>query len=517
MNRKRMNPTRMNRRTPAILAIFLIALTLGTFARAVRNEFVGWDDPNTISSNPRVNHPSFDSIAFYWAHSDGGLYVPFTYTLWIALAAIARVRGAGGSVALNPWIFHSASVVIHALGVMLVFSILRRLRASDLAAFFGAALFAVHPLQVESVAWASGAKDLLGGMFSLLVIDQFLRGSKRNYAIALIAMILGVLSKPTAVVAPVIAAILAIGILNRPARKTLNSLAPMFVIGLACVAWSRAVQPAYEPTWTPLWTRPLIALDAIAFYLCKLFVPAKLAVIYGRTPRAAVESGAIYYAWLLPAIIAVILWQLRRRSHWLVCAALVMLAGLLPVSGLTRFMFQIHSTVADHYMYLPMLGPAMALAWLVDRYANRPAAATIVAAGLCLFAVLSVIQLGTWRNSIALFNRAIDVTPNSATAHSNLGVAYAAANQLDRAISHFETAVRLSRGQNRLAHTNLAQAYLFRHDFEQAAYHAREALRLAQLEPPNLRNTGWEEQLLTAALAQLQQRGAATTDSTTQP
>jgi tetratricopeptide (TPR) repeat protein len=107
------------------------------------------------------------------------------------------------------------------------------------------------------------------------------------------------------------------------------------------------------------------------------------------------------------------------------------------------------------------------------------------------------------------------VTPNSATAHSNLGVAYAAANQLDRAVPHFETAVRLSRGQNRLAHTNLAQAYLFRHDYEQAAYHAREALRLAQLEPPDLRNTAWEEQLLAAALAQLRhQRDAAAATST---
>jgi hypothetical protein len=512
-----MNRTRMTRRKPAILALLLIALTLATFARAVPNDFVGWDDPDTISSNPRLNPPSFDSIVYYWTHSDGGLYVPVTYTLWVALAAIARVRGADGSVSLNPWVFHGASVVIHILSVLLVFSILRRLRAPDVAAFFGAALFAVHPLQVESVAWASGAKDLLGGMFTLLMIDQFLRGSKTGWVLALVAMILGVLAKPITVVAPAIAAILAIGILQEPARKTFQSLAPMFAIALACVAWSRAVQPAYDPTWTPLWTRPLIALDAIAFYLCKLFVPTKLAVIYGRTPRAAVESGAIYYAWLLPAIVAVILWQLRRRSRWLVCAGLVMLVALLPVSGLARFMFQIHSTVADHYMYLPMLGPAMALAWLVDRHGHRPAAATIVTGGLCLFAVVSVVQFGYWRNSIALFNRAIVVTPNSATAHSNLGVAYAAAGELDRAVPHFETAVRLSRGQNRLAHTNLAQAYLFRHDYEQAAYHAREALRLAQLEPPDLRNTRWEEQLLAAALTQLQQRGATTTRSATQP
>src|SRR5207249_4696877 len=116
-------------------------------------------------------------------------------------------------------------------------------------------------------------------------------------------------------------------------------------------------------------------------------------------PHAVVASGAIKYTWMLPAIIAVIVCQLGKTGPCLLCAALVFLAGVLPVSGLARFMFQIHSTVSDHYMYLPMLGPAIALAWLASR---QPTRVTFVAfsAGLGLFAAISIVQLGHWRDSI---------------------------------------------------------------------------------------------------------------------
>ena len=298
-------------------------------------------------------------------------------------------------------------------------------------------------------------------MFTLLMIDQFLKhsqhASRARYLIALFAMILAVLSKPGAVVAPAIAAVLAIGILRRSTRSTLFSLFPMFAIAIACIIWSRAAQPSYDPTWTPLWTRPLIAADAIAFYLCKLFVPVGLALIYGRTPRQVVSSGAIYYTWLLPAIAAVIVWQLRRSGRWLICAALVFVIALAPVLGFARFMFQIHSTVADHYMYLPMLGPAIALTWFACRWQSR-AVLFGFAVVIVLLAGVSVVQIGHWHDSIALFRHSVEVNPRSATAYSNLGVAFASAGRMDDALPCFEHAVALS-PDNRLAHTNLARAY----------------------------------------------------------
>jgi tetratricopeptide (TPR) repeat protein len=251
-------------------------------------------------------------------------------------------------------------------------------------------------------------------------------------------------------------------------------------------------------TWTPLWTRPLIALDALSFYICKLLVPTDLALIYGRTPVEAVTQRWIYYTWLLPAIAAIIVWQVRRPAPWAAAAALVFVIALLPVLGFTRFMFQIHSTVADHYMYLPMLAVALVMAGLVDRFGGSAAFNLAAAAMLILLAVMSVVQLGYWRDGVALFRRAVDVNPRSATARSNLGVALAGANQLDDALEHFRAAVAISPA-NRLAHTNLAQAYLFRGDLARAAQHANFAIRLAEDEPPHLRDTSWEQEILRRA------------------
>jgi len=159
-------------RAAAISLIILV--TAATFGRAVGNDYVSWDDRDTIAENPRVKEPSYDNVAYYWSHSSGGLYAPVTYSYWAALSWLAR--------GVDPRVYHAASVVLHACAALLVFAVVRQLVASDAAACAGALLFAVHPVQVESVAWASGAKDLLAGLFSLAMIDQFLRFTAKRQA-----------------------------------------------------------------------------------------------------------------------------------------------------------------------------------------------------------------------------------------------------------------------------------------------------------------------------------------------
>lgn len=493
----------------------LIILTALVFWGALGHEFVGWDDPQTLWQNPLMNPPTFDGLKRIWSSAESGLYVPVTYTLWWQLAGIARVAGNSGVSSLNPAVFHSASIAVHAINAALAFALIRRLVRCDTAAFLGAALFALHPVQVEAVAWASGLKDLLGGMFSLIVIlllhGASLQGNRTHaasaiagddeshpvlkYCLALVAMCLGVLAKPGVVVAPVIAGILLVGFRRAAARQTLLMLVPFLTIAGACIVWARIVQPTFDATRTPLWTRPLIALDALSFYICKLFVPVNLAVIYGRTPREAVAAGWIYYTWLLPAIAAVIIWRLRMLGPWLVCGALVFVVALLPVLGLVRFMFQIHSTVADHYMYLAMVGPAIFLAGIMLRWPARlPRLACGI--GVSAMAIASVVQLRYWRDSVTLFGRVVEINPRSATAHSNLGVALAARNRMPDAVTHFRAAVLIS-PENRLAHTNLAQAYLAAGDRELAAYHAKLAISIARrTEPEKLLDISWEQEIL---------------------
>src|SRR5262245_17535649 len=148
--------------------------------RMCSHEFIDWDDNMTITGNARMNPPTLATLKYYWTHGEYGLYIPGTYTVWAGLSAIARTaeedtRG----IRLNPLVFHTANVLLHATAALAAFALLIRLcrgdtgangrtatQGSPLPAFIGAALFAVHPLQVESVGWISGMKDVLCGLFS---------------------------------------------------------------------------------------------------------------------------------------------------------------------------------------------------------------------------------------------------------------------------------------------------------------------------------------------------------------
>ena len=130
--------------------LVLVAITFATFSPVLRNDFVAWDDPQTIIEHPGVNPASFSAVIRYWQEPLSGLYVPLTYTVWSAIGSVAR--DAAGT--LHAWPFHLASVVVHCVSAGLVFSILRQLLHEDWPAFVGALLFALHPLQVEPIAWA---------------------------------------------------------------------------------------------------------------------------------------------------------------------------------------------------------------------------------------------------------------------------------------------------------------------------------------------------------------------------
>ena len=246
-------------------------------------------------------------------------------------------------------------------------------------------------------------------------------------------------------------------------------------------------------TDTPLWTRPLIALDASAFYLRKLTWPADLTIIYGRTPQVVLDSGAAYYTWLVPLLVGAIAWSLRRRVRWLWLGFATFVIGLLPVLGFARFMFQIHSTVADHYLYLPMLGVAIAVAGAVSIRPTAPVVC-VAAAVLLVLSLLSVIQIKHWRDSASLYARVLAIHPQSAFAHAGLGRAYAESNRIRDAIREFEAAVRLA-PTSRTAHASLAQAYLLDGRPTDAVKHATIAISLAA---PGA-DTSWERYILDQA------------------
>ena len=218
-----------------------------------------------------------------------------------------------------------------------------------------------------------------------------------------------------------------------------------------------------------------MAGDALAFYLYRLVGPVYGAVDFGRTPAMVIQQGWLYLAWLLPVATLAALACLRNRRIWLIAAA-VFIAWTVPVLGLVPFDFQGISTVADRYLYLAMLGPALALGWFLSVRWNAWTA--IASAGvLCLLGVLSWHQTSNWRDNFTLFEHGVRVNSRSILANHNLAYTLAREGLHGQAIPHYQAVLQLN-PRHVMARLNLATSLLAVRQTEQAEQHLREALRL---------------------------------------
>jgi tetratricopeptide (TPR) repeat protein len=244
--------------------------------------------------------------------------------------------------------------------------------------------------------------------------------SRWRYVLGLLFFILGMLSKPTAVVIPLMAATIGIFLLNRPIKKTILELTLWFALMIPCLIWTKLVQPARWDSGLPLWTRPIVAADAVAFYLYKLVWPIHLCIDYSHTPQVIVANHLIYFSWILPAAVVGLLWWKSARYRPAIAAGLLFLMPLLPVLGFVGFEFQQISTTSDHYLYLPMLGAAVLATWWL---ATNPSSKKILVATGILIALStrSILQEPSWQDTRSLFYHALAVNPTSVVSTDGLG------------------------------------------------------------------------------------------------
>jgi protein O-mannosyl-transferase len=505
---------------PSTIAAIVFVSVLAVFGRLCTSEFTWYDDSATIHQNPSFNPPTWSKVMAYWTQwgrdAPLGLYIPLTYTVWGALAASAYSPHADAAgMHLNPWVFHSANVALHALSAVVVFALLRRLVEQPWAAGGGAMLFALHPVQVEAVAWVSGTKDVLCGLLSLVALWQYavwararaqcsaetvhghrlIRGddalcpgvvrSRRHYLVATIALVGALLSKPTAVVVPLIALLMDVHVMRTPLRRSIAGLLPWFVLVVPCIVWTKAAQVTTAVPVAPTWARPLIALDSIAFYLITLVWPVKLTVLYERTPLRVLENGWCFITWIIPAVLGIALLLNRKRCAELSGAGGIFVAGVLPVLGFVPFQFQHHSGVADHYLYLSMLGVALAVGVVLDRVRARMLRFGF-AVVLVLLALLTFRQCGFWGNELRLWEHNLAVNPDSAIAHNSVGAALFRAGRLDLAESRYRQALRI-KPDDPTAHNKLAQILVATSRTDEAIPHFQQVLRISGDLPPALR------------------------------
>ena len=455
----------------------LLLITLATFGRCVTHEFAEWDDGPMLSQNPLLNPVTPAHVRAYWAAPVQFLYTPLAYTTWAATSLFARTTPDSRGVTLNPMAFHVLNLLLHLITVTLVFQLLRRLVRRDLPAAIGAAVFAIHPLQTEPIAWIAGMNNLLAGLFvvaamlAFVVFRQAPSKPRRWYAVSLTFLILALLSKPTAIVAPLLVLILDLTLLATPWRTAAKAIWPFALVVVPFVIIGRASQPSENVAAPVLIERLQIAADTVGFYTHKLVLPWPLLMDYSRTPESVLARGVSLTTWTTLAAILLFAVAIQRRWRATAAALLLFPIAILPTSGLIPFSYQLYSTVADRYVYLAMLAPALAVAFLATRLKPQPLAAV----GTVLVAVMAAVsftQAGIWRNTFTLCTHTVKHNDRSLAAHGALGAAYALAGQLDLAESH-DRAVLDVRPIDEQAHYNLGKVLESRRQYAEAAGHFR--------------------------------------------
>jgi protein O-mannosyl-transferase len=469
-----------------ITAVIVIAL-LAMF-RAVGNDWSNYDDDLFLFRNPYYDPPTLASLGYYWTHGFRGLWTPVTHSAWWIVAKFSQIDAfEPGAIRLNPWTFHAFNVLLHCVASVLVYLLVRRVVRGTWAATAGAAVFAAHPVQVEAVAWACGTKDVLAVLFAFAaILFTTGRGGRWRTMLAIAFAALAMLSKPSAVVLPVMVAVYAwisgtgipacnsvvgeIGL--RPIQTGMPVPLSRWLIALAMCALAipvaiiaRQVQIAGDVPPVSLLARLVVAIDAITMHFYHLSVPV-LAADYGLTPGQLLTSPRRWWTWLIPLALAFAVWRSRDRA--LIGGTALFVVALAPNLGLAPFQFQVYSTVADRYAYPAMLGIAIVIARLLTLAAGRFAlgsAGRHVAAALGLLLVVGMClrsfkQCATWADAGSLWSHTLSVNGSSPLAHNNLGASLIAAGNLRAAMAHFEIAAGQGSATDGFALLNLVQLHL---------------------------------------------------------
>lgn len=504
------------KRADRLIIGMLILVTLAVYWQVWDFEFTNYDDDVYVENNPVVL-AGLTPQGIKWAlrASYQATWQPLVWMSLMADAEIGKWAEWIGGVELgtkNAGIYHLTNVAMHVANTLLLFVLLTRLTRYRWRSAFVAALFAVHPLHVESVAWITERKDVLSSLFWMLAtlayVDYVQRPCAKRYMLLVGAFVLGLMSKPMLVTLPLTFVMLdhwplGRGVSSKECAKpteggpsfrtrypTLWEKTPLFVLmALGCVMayWAQKSGGAIGSLQLyPPGVRLANALVSYVVYLKKMLLPVDLAVVYPH-PGGSIPSWQVAASGAL--VICLTVWALRcaRSRPYFTVGWLWYVVTLLPVIGIVQFG---KHALADRFTYIPLVGIFIVVAWGVpealaqltragecDRRLTTPLAAAGALAVLALM-VPTYIQIGYWRNSITLFSRAIKVTNGNSLAHNNLGNALMADGDPASAIPHFRQALKYH-PEYLDAEYNLGNALYENGDIDGAVRQYRKVIRIA--------------------------------------
>jgi len=492
----------MQRWLGAGICVFLAIITWIVFAQTRRHDFINYDDPRYVYENTKITSGiSLSGVAWAVTHIHSENWHPLTTISHMLDCQLYGLKAGG---------HHFTNVLLHTIAVILLFLVLRGMTGALWQSAFVAAVFAIHPLHVESVAWVAERKDALSGVFFMLTLLAYARyvraPSVGRYLSVALLFALGLMSKPMLVTLPFVLLLLDYWPLNRsqrsdvrrqqanpknttPEKQSFSWLIVEKIPLLALSAISSGVTLFAQKQaigWIeelPLGWRLNNAAVSYVLYVWQMFWPVKLAVFYPH-PENRLPMWEIILA--LAGLIAVTagVFALRKKHPYLITGWLWYLVMLMPVIGVIQVGWQGR---ADRYTYLPQIGLYILVTWAVaDLSASWRRQREILGAGAAIIiAVLSWrawIQTSFWSNSETLWTHTLAVTSDNDVAQNNLGIILLAKGKLDEAISRFEAAVNL-RPENGPAHDNLAKAFLQKGQVADAMVHYR---KLLEIQPENV-------------------------------
>ena len=472
---------------------FLLALvTLAVYWQAGSHDFINFDDNLYVTANPTVQM-GLTREGFRWAFASthAANWHPVT---WLSHMSDVQLFG------LDPKGHHLVSVLIHAVNGVLLFHLLYRMTGAFWRSIVTAALFSLHPLRVESVAWVAERKDQLSIMFGLLALVGYVRYTVQPTVIRFLPVVaafaLSLMSKPMLVTLPFVMLLLDYWPLkrwpfqkcdaaNRPpsdlSARTLHLLAeklPLLMLTVAsCVITYYAQQSGNAIKSIPLLPRIENAVTAYVRYLGTFFYPVDLSIFYPLTPKH--PSWQVVAALVVLVAVTAVAWGTARRYPYVVTGWLWFIGGLVPVIGLVQVGMQ---AMADRYTYFPMIGITIALVWgiadLTEPFPlRRPLLVIVTAVALCGSALLTSRQLAYWQSSSTLFRHAIDISDNNYVAWGYLGEYYYGQKRYQDAVRSYDRSLTINSRQADMQY-NIGLAYFDLGEYEKAVNHYRESLAI---------------------------------------
>jgi Tfp pilus assembly protein PilF len=516
-------------RAELLICLFLVTVTFAVYWQVRSFTFVNYDDSQYVTENQYVKDGlNYKSIRWAFSSYHAANWHPFT---WLSHMLDIQLYG------MNPGAHHQTNLIFHIVNALLLFFVFRKMTSNLWQSGFVAALFALHPLHVESVAWVAERKDVLSTFFWMLTMFSYARYAAHpginRYLPVVGFFILGLMAKPMLVTLPFVLLLLDYWPLRRiqfnppgddhislikkqsPGRFLIWEKIPLFSLAMASSVVTFMAQKSGGAVGSmelyPLTTRVANALVAYVKYIGKMIWPANLAVFYPYSE--SLPGWQIIGAGALLGLITFAAIRSFRQRPWFVVGWMWFIGTLVPVIGLVQVGLQ---AMADRYTYIPLIGVSIIVAWglpeLLHKWHHKEKLLGLtVIAVLVMLGTTSWMQIRYWKNSLTLFKHALDVTENNYLAHNafgnalkeegksneairhylkaleikpdyamphyNIGHTLAVQGKLDDAINHFQKAIQI-KPDFASAHDNLGYVFMIQGKIKPAIMHYAEALRI---------------------------------------